>query len=155
MGFPLLKRGQVTIAVLHGPRPDAAQDVSGARGPVRGVRRRPDRGLGADRRPRRRLERGARVELRGHWERGGSAGAVQGQAAVDGSACRRLNPRGAPPCQSGRPGSSRAVHPAGRGDGVEWTLAIIAATLLGVAACSRLLTGTPVTAAMVLVAIGV
>jgi NhaP-type Na+/H+ or K+/H+ antiporter len=38
---------------------------------------------------------------------------------------------------------------------VEWTLAIIAATLLGVAGCSRLLTGTPVTAAMVLVAIGV
>jgi sodium/hydrogen antiporter len=38
---------------------------------------------------------------------------------------------------------------------MEWTLAIVAATLLGVAACSRLLSGTPVTPAMVLVVVGV
>src|SRR3954452_518892 len=38
---------------------------------------------------------------------------------------------------------------------MEWTLAIVAAALLGVAGCSRLLTGTPVTAAMVFVAVGV
>jgi NhaP-type Na+/H+ or K+/H+ antiporter len=37
---------------------------------------------------------------------------------------------------------------------MEWTLAIVAAALLGVAAVSRLLTGTPVTPAMALVACG-
>jgi sodium/hydrogen antiporter len=37
---------------------------------------------------------------------------------------------------------------------VEWVLAIVALTLLGVAAISRLLTGTPVTSAMVFVAVG-
>jgi len=37
---------------------------------------------------------------------------------------------------------------------VEWALAIVALTLLGVAAISRLLSGTPVTAAMVFVAVG-
>lgn len=37
---------------------------------------------------------------------------------------------------------------------VDWTLAIVAAALLGVAAISRLLTGTPITPAMVLVAAG-
>ena len=38
---------------------------------------------------------------------------------------------------------------------MEWALAIVALTLLGVAAVSRRLTGTPVTAAMVFVAVGV
>jgi NhaP-type Na+/H+ or K+/H+ antiporter len=37
---------------------------------------------------------------------------------------------------------------------VEWSLAIVALTLLGVAAISRLLSGTPVTPAMVFVAVG-
>ncbi len=37
---------------------------------------------------------------------------------------------------------------------MEWTLAIAAATLLGVAAMSRLLTGTPVTPAMVFTVVG-
>ncbi len=37
---------------------------------------------------------------------------------------------------------------------MEWTLAIVAAALLGVAAVSRLLSGTPVTAAMLLVGCG-
>jgi len=37
---------------------------------------------------------------------------------------------------------------------MEWTLAIAAATLLGVAAMSRLLTGTPVTTAMVFTVVG-
>jgi NhaP-type Na+/H+ or K+/H+ antiporter len=37
---------------------------------------------------------------------------------------------------------------------VEWALAIVAATILAVAAVSRLLSGTPVTAAMVFVAVG-
>ena len=37
---------------------------------------------------------------------------------------------------------------------MEWALAIVALTLLGVAAISRLLSGTPVTAAMVFVAVG-
>jgi NhaP-type Na+/H+ or K+/H+ antiporter len=38
---------------------------------------------------------------------------------------------------------------------MHWTLAIVALTLLGVAAFSRLLSGTPVTPAMVMVAVGV
>jgi NhaP-type Na+/H+ or K+/H+ antiporter len=38
---------------------------------------------------------------------------------------------------------------------MEWALAIVAAAILGVAACSRLLSGTPVTPAMVFVAVGV
>jgi hypothetical protein len=38
---------------------------------------------------------------------------------------------------------------------MEWSLAILAATLLGVAAISRRLYGTPVTPAMVFVAVGV
>jgi hypothetical protein len=37
---------------------------------------------------------------------------------------------------------------------VEWSLAIVALTLLGVAAISRGLSGTPVTATMVFVAVG-
>ena len=37
---------------------------------------------------------------------------------------------------------------------MEWTLAIVALALLGVAAISRRLSGTPVTPAMVFVAIG-
>src|SRR3954454_7434155 len=37
---------------------------------------------------------------------------------------------------------------------VEWARAIVAVTILAVAACSRLLTGTPVTPAMVFVAAG-
>src|SRR3954451_84271 len=37
---------------------------------------------------------------------------------------------------------------------MEWSLAIVAATLLGVAAVSRRLSGTPVTPAMVFVAVG-
>lgn len=36
-----------------------------------------------------------------------------------------------------------------------WTLAIVAATILGVTACSRFLTGTPVTPTMVFVAVGI
>lgn len=36
-----------------------------------------------------------------------------------------------------------------------WTLAIVAATILGVTACSRFLTGTPVTPTMIFVAVGV
>ena len=42
----------------------------------------------------------------------------------------------------------------GHAGGVEWSLAIVALVLLGVAATSRLLSGTPVTPAMVFVAIG-
>jgi hypothetical protein len=38
---------------------------------------------------------------------------------------------------------------------VDWSIVIVAADLLGVAAVSRWLTGTPVTPAMVVVAVGV
>ena len=38
---------------------------------------------------------------------------------------------------------------------MEWTLAIVAAAVLAVAAVSRRLSGTPVTPAMVFVAVGV
>ena len=38
---------------------------------------------------------------------------------------------------------------------MKWELAIVAATVLAVAAVSRLLTGTPVTAAMVFTGVGV
>ena len=37
---------------------------------------------------------------------------------------------------------------------MEWSLAIVALTLLGVVAISRRLSGTPVTPAMVVVAVG-
>ncbi len=57
------------------------------------------------------------------------------------------------PDSSGRDDASAAVvgH---RGAMHEWTLAIVALTLLGVAAVSRRLSGTPITATMVFVTVG-
>ncbi len=91
--FRYSSEGKSRSLFFTAPRPDAAQDVSRERGPVGGLSRCPVRRLRADRRASRRLERGARGELRRGGPRRGPALTVRRQGAVDRGAGSHLSGR--------------------------------------------------------------